>query len=217
MIRRRTSIRLIGTWFRRLQLWSRYGWAMSAEATQEKGRRGVAHTKRWLEATTFVELLFNAYEDDGMCELELLSGTKVFDMYGYMLGPDRRPVYVENKDDTNVSRLYSAYQEFLANAYSATARRIQVAKDQKAEFMWVSTHPFNQGGWGKLATSEEVKAALGKHPGVLGGVAIDDELLRTVASRIWVLVMNQRQLEISLTHDEVQLVMGPLKRKVPTL
>ncbi|AZH79160.1 MULTISPECIES: hypothetical protein [Microbacterium] len=190
---------------------------MSAEATQEKGRRGVAHTKRWLEATTFVELQFNAYEDEGMCELELLSGTKVFDMYGSMLGPNRRPVYVENKDDTNVSRLYSAYQEFLANAYSATARRIQVAKDQKAEFMWVSTHPFNQAGWGKLATPDEVKTALGKYPGVLGATTVDDELLRTVASRIWVLVMNHRQLDISLTHEEVQLVMGPLKRKVPTL
>ena len=190
---------------------------MSAEATQEKGRRGVAHTKRWLEATTYVELQFNAYEDEGMCELELLSGTKVFDMFGFLLGPNRRPVYVENKDDTNVSRLYKDYQEFLANAYSATAKRIQATKDQKAEFMWVSTHPFNQGGWGKLATPDEIKGALDKHPSVLGGVAVDEDLVRTVANRIWVLVLNKRQLEISLTHDEVLLVMGPLKRKEPTL
>ncbi|MEV7768555.1 hypothetical protein [Microbacterium sp. NPDC086615] len=190
---------------------------MSAEATQEKGRRGVAHTKRWLEATTYVELQFNAYEDEGMCELELLSGTKTFDMFGFMLGPNRRPIYVENKDDTNTSRLYSDFQAFLANAYSATAKRIQTTKDQKAEFMWVSTHPFNQGGWGKLATPAEVKTALNKYPGVLGGVAIDEDLVRLVAQRIWVLVMNQRQLEISLTHDEVLLVMPTLKRKEPTL
>lgn len=70
--------------------------------TQEKGRQGVAHTKRWLETTTYVELFFNAYEDAGMCELGLLSGTKTFDIFGYMLGPARRPVYVENKDDTNL-------------------------------------------------------------------------------------------------------------------
>lgn len=190
---------------------------MGAEATQEKGRRGVAHTKRWLEATTHVELLFNAYEDEGMCQLELLSGIKTFDMFGFMLGPNRRPVYVENKDDANASRLYADYQEFLANAYSATAKRIQVTKDQKAEFMWVSTHPFNQNGWAKLATADEVKAALVKHASVLGGAEVDEDLVRTVAQRIWVLVMNQRQLEISLTHEEVLLVMPVLKRKEPTL
>ena len=190
---------------------------MSAEATQEKGRRAVAHTKRWLEATTYVELQFNAYEHDSMCELELLSGTKTFDMFGFMLGANRRPVYVENKDDTNISRLYMAYQEFLANAYSATARRIQTTKDQKTEFMWVSTHPFNQDGWGKLTTPDELKTALAKNPDVLGGAAIDDDLVRTVAQRIWVLVMNERQLEISLTHEEVLLVMPTLKRKEPTL
>lgn len=190
---------------------------MAAEATQEKGRRGVAHTKRWLEATTYVELQFNAYEDEGMCELELLSGTKIFDMFGFMLGKERRPVYVENKDDTNVSRLYAAYQDFIANAYSATAKRIQTTRDQKAEFMWVSTHPFNQREWANLTTPEEVKAALDKHPEVLGGAAVDDDLVRTVAERIWVLVMSQRQLEISLTHDEVLLVMPALRRKEPTL
>jgi hypothetical protein len=190
---------------------------MSAEATQEIGRRGVAHTKRWLEATTHVELRFNAYQDEALCELELLSGTKIFDMFGFMLGPNRRPVYVENKDDTNYSRLYTAYQEFLANAYSATARRIQSTKDQKAEFMFVSTQPFNQSGWTTLATPDEIHKALKKHPEVLGEATVDDELVRLVAQRIWVLVMHQRQVEISLTHEEVMLVMPILKRKEPTL
>ena len=190
---------------------------MSAEATQEKGRRGVAHTKRWLEATTYVELQFNAYQDEALCELELLSGTKIFDMFGYMLGGDRRPVYVENKDDTNYSRLHSAYQEFLANAYSATAYRMKVTKDQRAEFMWVSTQPFNQGGWSDLATPEAIRSALNKHPDVLGGEAIDDDLVRLVAQRIWVLVMNERQIDISLTHEEVMAVMPILKRKKSTL
>ena len=190
---------------------------MSAEATQEKGRRGVAHTKRWLEATTYVELQFNAYEDEALCELELLSGTKTFDMFGYMLGEDRRPVYVENKDDTNYSRLQSAYQEFLANVYSATAHRINATKDQRAEFMWVSTQPFNQAGWGKLATPEAIHDALTKYPGVLGGATVDDDLVRLVAKRIWVLVMNERQIDISLTHEEVMAVMPILKRKKPTL
>lgn len=190
---------------------------MSAEGTQEKGRRGVARTKRWLESTTYVELLFNAYEDEAMCQLELLAGVKTFDMFGFILGDNRRPVYVENKDDTNVSRLYADYLEFLANAYSSTARRIQTTKDQNAEFMWVSTHPFSQNRWGRLATPEEIHTALEKHPKVLGSATVDQELVRTVAQRIWVLVMNHRQIEISLTQEEVLKVMPTLKRKKSTL
>lgn len=190
---------------------------MAAEATQEKGRRGVATTKRWLEATTYVELPFNAYEDEAMCELETLAGTKRFDMHGYLLFKKRRPVYVENKDYSSEADLYKQYLEFLAIAYSATAKRIQATSDQNAEFMWVTTHPFKAARWKKLATSEEVQIALKAHPEVLNGAAVDDELVRTVASRIWVLVLNERQIEISLTHKEVMKVMGKLKRKEPTL
>lgn len=190
---------------------------MAAEATQEKGRKAVAATKRWLEATTYVELMFNVYEDEGLCQVELLQGSKRFDMFGFMLGDNRRPVYVENKDDSNTSRLYTDFQEFLANAYSATAKRTQTTMDQRAEFMWVSTLPFNPSRWEKLNTPEEIKLALKKHPAVLNGGQVDDDLVRTVADRIWVLVLNHRQIEISLTHDEVLMVMPTLKRKKPTL
>lgn len=191
--------------------------AMPAEATQEKGRRGVARTKRWLEATTYVELLFNAYEDEALCEIETLSGSKRFDMFGYLLGKNRRPVYVENKDYSSESNLYAQFLEFLAVSYSATAKRIQSTTDQKAEFMWVTTHPFKPARWTKLATPEEVLIALEKHPELLGGAAIDHDLVRTVAARIWVLVLHDRQIEISLTHTEVLKIMPKLKRKEPTL
>lgn len=190
---------------------------MSAEATQEKGRKGVARTKRWLEATTYLELLFNAYEDEAMCIVELLDGTKRFDMYGFFLGENRREVFVENKDYSSDSGLYTQFQEFLAVAYSATAKRMQTKPDRKTEFIWVTTHPFKPSRWSMLESPDEMRDALTAHPEVLGGAAVDDDLLRLAASRIWVFVLNPRQIDISLTHAELGLVMPYLKRKEPTL
>lgn len=191
---------------------------MAAEATQEKGRRGVERAKRWLEATTYLELQFNVYQHEAMCEVEHLNGVKRFDMYGFFLGPDRREVFVENKDYKAEEDLYAQFQEFLAVAYSATAHSLKGKKtDRKTEFMWVTTHPFRMARWAHLATPEEIQIALKKHADFLKGESIDDDLVRTVADRIWVLVLNERQLEISLTHTEVLEIMPKLKRKEPTL
>ena len=192
---------------------------MSAEATQEQGRRSVSHTKRWLEATTYVELPFNVYQNEPLCQVELLSGsTKRFDLYGFMLGENSREVYVENKDYSSSNNLYAQYLEFLAHAYSATARTIKATSDRKAEFMWVTTHPFQVTQWTQLSSHQEVLKALQQHPEVLGeDDEPDEELARTVADRIWVLVLNKRQLEISLTTEEVGKVLPVLARKESTL
>lgn len=194
-----------------------YDAGMSAEATQEQGRRSVARTKRWLEATTYVELPFNVYENDALCEIELLEGTKRFDMYGFMLGDNRREVYVENKDYSAERDQYRQFQEFLATAYSATARRLKSASDRKTEFMWVTTHPFKMSRWSGLGSHTEMNDALARNTHLLGGSAVDEALARLVASRVWVLVVNQRQVEISLTHEEVGQVLTMLGRKKPSL
>ncbi|MFL1377340.1 hypothetical protein [Nocardiopsis protaetiae] len=190
---------------------------MPAEATQEQGREGVARVQRWLEATTYLELPWNVYETPAMCEVEHLGGNKYFDMAGWFLGKNRREVYVENKNYTSDGGQYSQFQEFLAIAYSSTAKRLQSASDRKTEFIWVTSHPFNLSRWSKLATHEEIRKALNDKPEFLADKPIDDDLLRTISSRIWVLVMNQRQVDISLTQDELGKVLPILKRKVSTL
>ena len=153
-----------------------------------------------------------------MCEVEHLNGSKLFDMYGFFLGDEKREVYVENKDYAKEQNLYDQYQEFLAIAYSATAKRLQSSKkDRKTEFMWVTTHPFRMARWSELSTPNEIRVALEKHSDFLNGATINDEILRAVASRLWVLVLHERQLEISLTHQEVLKIMPELNRKDPTL
>lgn len=191
---------------------------MAAEETQEKGRRGVATVKRWLEATTFIELPWNAYERTAMCTVPLLKGKKVFDLAGHFLGNQSRPVVVENKSYSSDGGQYSQYQEFLATAYSATARSLRDVGDTEHEFIWVTSHPFKLPKWSVLETPEEVQSALDAYPACLGeGHAVDPELVRTVASRVWVLVMNSKQESISLTAQELQKVFTVLPRKESTL
>lgn len=190
---------------------------MAAEETQEKGRRGVALAKRWLEATTFIELPWNVYEKTAMCTVPLLEGKKIFDLRGQFLGPLARPVLIENKSYSAENNQYPQYQEFLAIAYSATAKRIEDQADTEEEFIWVTSHPFKLSKWAGLESYEAMAEAVAAFPQHLGGRPVDDDLIRKVCGRVWVLVMNPKQEQLSLTHDELQLVNTVLRRKESTL
>jgi hypothetical protein len=187
---------------------------MVAEATQLEGLDGTLAVKRWLESTTFMELPFNAYEDEGQCTLVRLDGQKKrYDLSGYFLGKSRRPIVVESKSYSTVGHQGGDYTEYLANAYSTTARDIATVGDLQREYFWVTSHPFSQSKWARLTSSDELRDALQTHPEVLNGAEADEDLLRDVASRLWLLVRHKRQEEIALTRDELQQVFTVLKRK----
>lgn len=187
---------------------------MVAEATQFEGLEGTLAVKRWLESTTFMELPFNAYEDEGQCTLVRLDGhAKRYDLSGYFLGESRRPIVVESKSYSTVGHQAGAYTEYLANAYSTTAHDIATVGDLRREYFWVTSHPFSQTKWPLLTSSDEMRDALKIHPEVLNGADADEDLLRDVASRLWLLVRHKRQEDITLTRDELQHVFTVLKRK----
>lgn len=153
-----------------------------------------------------------------MCTVPLLDGKKVFDLAGQFLGSQSRPVVVENKSYSSDGGQYTQYQEFLATAYSATARALRDVGDTGHEFIWVTSHPFKLPKWSVLDSPQEVHEALAAFPKCLGeGHVVDSELVRTVASRVWVLVMNSKQESISLTAKELQQVFTVLPRKESTL
>lgn len=196
---------------------------MPAEAVQEQGRRGVQTVKRWLEATTFIELQWNVYENTRYCSLQLLDGSiKRWDLAGSFLTGDRQMIYVENKDYSSAGDQARQFQEFLVNCYSATAYGVQTWGEEHAEFVWVTTHPFGpMAQWSKLATRDSivaaVEAALAEDDGLLGGAPVDRDLADVVASRTWVLVFNKKQTELSLDRRELDIVLAALKRKESTL
>lgn len=188
---------------------------MVAEAAQFKGLEGALAVKRWLESTTFIELPFNAYENEAQCTLVRLDGqVKRYDLCGYFLGENRNPIAVESKAYATVGHQASAYTEYLANAYSVTVHDLSTVGDLRREYFWVTSHPFSQSKWPKLTASEEIREALKTHPEVLDGRGIEEDLVRTVASRLWLLVRHERQEEITMSRNELQHVFTVLQRKV---
>ncbi|MGX9789630.1 hypothetical protein [Mycobacterium sp. MMS18-G62] len=207
--------------------------APDAEEVQELGRDGVAMVKRWLEATTFMELNWNVYENPALCIVPCLGEktkktpqgekpagprTKKFDLAGAFIGLKRSPVVVESKNYTTPTGQHKYFKEFLSIAYSSTVYEIENKhSDVSREFIWVTFHPFILRDWMILDTEDKIEEALREFPEYLDGRDIDRKILRKVSERIWVLVMHKKQEDISLTHEELMDVLSTLKRKAPTL
>ncbi len=187
---------------------------MPRETSQERGRVGAKIAQRWLEATTFIELPFNSYKNEALCTVTCLDGSiKTFDLTGYFYDDNHTPLCVEVKNVTTDSHLREQFQEFLAVAYSSTAKR-----DEGRNFMWVSWHPFGpMTKWASLSSMGEIQDALVAHESLLAGDNIDLDLLKKVSERIWVLTFNDRQVELSLDVDELAQVQAKLGRKRSTL
>ncbi|RLK61901.1 hypothetical protein [Actinokineospora cianjurensis] len=187
----------------------------AAESVQQDGIDGVDFAKRWLESTTWIDLPFDAYNNAPICTLTRLDNKmKRYDLFGSIHTSPPSPVYVEVKNYTSTGgKQGEEYWEFLANAYSITARDIKNGEDGRREFMWITRHPFNQTDWTALTSAGRINAALGKHPEVLDGQAIDIDLLSTVADRLWLLVVHQRQEGLMLSAEELSIVESRLNRK----
>lgn len=193
---------------------------MTAEETQELGRKGVAIIKRWLEATTFIELPFDAYHHKLDCVLPHLGTkkTKIFDLQGHFLTGRKAPIVVESKRYTSPGGQYKEFLHFLAIAYSSTVKEVEdLGGARERHFLWVNFHPFNLDNWTALETRDQMVKALTEHPDYLAGRDIDEDLVRQVASRVMVLVFNPKQENLSLTRQELKIVRVHIDRKADSL
>lgn len=192
---------------------------MVAEGTQELGRKGVATVKRWLEATTYIELPFDVYNNTLDCTIAHFGGVKRFDLQGYYLTGNKGPIFVESKRYDSAGGQYKEFLRFLAIAYSSTVeeRRVYGAHKER-HFLWVTFHPFNLEHWSAFESHEHMILALSKNPDMLAEEeSVDEDLVREVASRIMVLVFNPKQEGLSLTRDELKAVRLQIDRKANSL
>lgn len=189
------------------------------EDIQEIGREGAATLKRWLEATTYIELPFDAYNNKIDCTVFTVGGMKKqLDLVGYMLIDKKAPVYVECKRYTSTGRQYKEFIKFLAIAYGHTAREFRdFGESRPSHYYWVTFHPFNLDNWTKLETYDHMKLALKTHPEYLGDEELDEQMAHGIASRITVLVFNPKQESLSLTRTELEEIRPILQRKAKTL
>lgn len=187
---------------------------MVAEGAHVDGLVGVKNAQQYLESTTFITLPWNVYENMNQTTfLRLDKKPKRYDLAGHFLGARRHPLAVENKAYTTVGSQPEDYTEYLANAYSITAREIEDGVDTEREFMWLTTHPFSQSKWPKLRTTTEIAEALKKHPEALAGRVVDNELLAKVSSRLWLIPVHDRHRELVLERKDLYMIYQALERK----
>ena len=174
--------------------------------------------KEWLEATTRFAFSFTVWDNEMVCTRPCPDGTmKAFDLEGNTVdepGVRPRPVSVECKKYSDVGGQAAGYREFLAVAYASTAHVIETMKgDAEREFLWVTYHPFSQSRWKELLTVSHLRECVEEHSSLLNGAKIDDDLLATVAGRIGVMVVGQRQIDLRMTKIEMSLVSAHLRKE----
>ncbi len=98
-------------------------------------------------------------------------------------------------------------------AYANTAHIINtMSGDAEREFLWVTYHPFSQTRWNELLTVSHLRECIEQYAALLNGAKINDDLLATVAQRIGVMVVGQRQVDLRLTKDEAGLALHHLRK-----
>ena len=133
--------------------------AMPGESLHEVGRDGAIRAKRWLEATTRVDVPW--VNPDHVAKLSfpwIGKGTFSFDLGGTLRGGDvhGQEFFAEVKRYTNASDQGSLYREYLAKCYCA----YQCSPARCDHFMWITWHPFSVTRWTRLCTAKEVEDAV---------------------------------------------------------
>jgi hypothetical protein len=176
---------------------------VAGERQHEAGREGVRQVKRWLESTTRFHVPWDVYGSPNQTTVTLRGGAaKAFDIAGHLIGEDADagpPFYGEVKNYRSVSNQASLYQEYLAVSYSAARQATSAEHDPAIEFMWVTWHPFSQSKFLALCEPDEIAAACAAYPDHLGGEEFDRRFAETVASRLWLLIVNPRQTEMTMS------------------
>lgn len=185
---------------------------MSGERQHAKGQEGAQRAKRWLEATTRVNVLWVNPEPMALPKLTfrwLTGGTFSFDLAGVLVGGNQanEEFFAECKKYDNAYDQGQLYDEYLAKCYVA----LNFQPSRCDHFMWITWSPFATTRWDSLCRSASVQAAVLKNSERALGVPIeeasskiDSDVCDTVASRLWIIVLSERQEEHLVLSPEHQ-------------
>jgi hypothetical protein len=174
------------------------------EMEHESGREGIKRVRRLLDGTMRFRLPYDVYGSPERVVLPLLADgeRKHFDLSGDLMDEDGQPgpeIYVESKNVKGAGDQAAGFKNFLAHAYSATARKTaDLGLDPKVEFMWATTCPWKGDGFREVATEQALRAAIESTDETVIPTAhnVDDGIVRLVADRLWVWVISERQEEM---------------------
>ncbi|MFF1822262.1 hypothetical protein ACFVWG_33460 [Kribbella sp. NPDC058245] len=181
------------------------------EANHLKGADGARRAKKWLDATTRVKASWTNEDEVNINKLSFAwpygGQTFSFDLGGILSGDEfeNQTFVSEVKNYSGVGDQPEHYDDWLAKSY--IARQLNPALTDN--FMWITWHPFAQTNWKKLCTEEWVEKGilLPKNIERIFGTkdrddakaAIDSKIVTDVASRLWVIVLSERQEKLVIT------------------
>ncbi|RNB52376.1 hypothetical protein EDM22_01335 [Agromyces tardus] len=116
---------------------------------------------------------------------------------------DGQTFYAESKMYSDSSNLPGHYEEFLAKCYVAYLDRAMFCD----HFMWISWSPHTASRWSTHTSEETVRAAvIAQRKRIFGDLdeataegLVDDAVVSEVASRLWLIILSERQEQLVIT------------------
>lgn len=197
---------------------------MAGEWAHDKGREGVAKAKTWLNLTTRVANSWT-HRDLPMAELlefEWPHGDQAgfsFDLGGQFRGGevDGQSFVAEVKNYANESGLATHYRHFLAKCYVA----LEQHPTRCDNFLWISWSPFKASIWDQHRSVDAVRSAMlhedviercfGHHDQDSAKTRLEPKTLVEVSERIWLITMNDREHNLTLTQEHFLRVIASIQ------
>jgi hypothetical protein len=109
------------------------------------------------------------------------------------------------------------FDEFLAKCYVAA----QIGHHLSDHFMWITWSPFRANSWSTLNSPEQVQAAVLQHSDRVLGTSdqeeaqglLDSNLAKSVAERLWLIVLSDKQETLLPLRDWASIVAAELVRR----
>ncbi|MFE2721438.1 hypothetical protein [Kitasatospora sp. NPDC059327] len=189
-----------------------------------KGFSGARRAKMWLEGTMRISGAY-ANTDSPSCARRLTLAwphggqTFSFDLGGAMRGaPYHGDMFcAEVKNYQQPSDQGTQFDEFVAKCYVA-CQNGHLLSDH---LMWITWAPFRANSWSQLDSPKHVETAVLLHHERVFGTAdraaaeavIDPEIVAMVASRLWLIVLSEKQETLVPLKDWEAIVAAELIRK----
>ena len=192
---------------------------MVGEALHDQGKDGAIRAKKWLDGTTRVRASWLNTDPSAAQKLSFRwpsSNTLFsFDMGGILRGGEfeNQMFMVECKKYTTTGNQGSMYREYLAKCYVATTLNSAITD----HFMWITWHPFLVDSWRDLCKPEQIRKGLIEQKGRILGTSstdqdiekwVEDDVLTMVASKLWILVLSDRQEQLVITNEHRGLIVN---------
>lgn len=193
---------------------------MPGEAMHQKGADGARRAKKWLDATTRVRMSWTNEDAVHASRLEFTwphgGQPYSFDVGGMLCGGEFEGHFfvAECKNYADAADQGAHYDDWVAKCYLTRRDHHRLAD----HFMWITWHPFRVTKWKNLCSPQAVmdgllvpqnmKRLFDTEDAEEAKAQIDQDLVKEVADRLWLLVLSEKQEKLVITPKDRALIIS---------